>query len=92
LLLLGLIVVILCVVMAALGAGRLGSMLQQVPLNIVVQMIGSSAAHMLLLALGVGFASILQFLLLLAASDLLRVLIDIEENTRSTAYYIGPKL
>lgn len=92
LLLLGLMATILCVIVAALGAGRLGNLHNQIPLSVFAWMLGASALRTLLLAVSIGLASSLQFLFLLAISDLLRVLIDIEENTRSTAYYIGPKL
>jgi len=92
-LLLGLLASVLLAVAAVvgvsrLGLGRFGSASSVRPFIHALSMAGSGT---LLFALLVGVGSVVQYLLLTAAGDLIRLLIDIEENTRSAAYFVGPK-
>jgi len=71
-----------------LGLGKLGSISGIGPFLQASNMAGSGAV---LLALFVGLACVVLYLVLTAAGDLISLLLDIEENTRSAAYFVGPK-
>jgi hypothetical protein len=92
-LLLGLLASVLLAVVTVVGVSRLGLVRFEGasgvgPLIGALKMAGSRT---LLSALLVGVGSVLQYLVLTAAGDLISLLIDVEENTRSAAYYIGPR-
>jgi hypothetical protein len=87
-LLLGLLASVLLAVGAIAGIGRLAGAAAVGPYLRTLRTAGVGA---LLGALLLGLVSVLSFILLLAASDMVRLLMDIEENTRSAAYFVGPK-
>jgi hypothetical protein len=87
-LLLGLLAAVLLAIGAIAGIGRLAGALA---VGVYVRSLRAAGVGALLGALLVGLGSVLCFIVLLAASDMARVLMDIEENTRSAAYFMGPK-
>jgi hypothetical protein len=94
-LVLGIVVALVYFVGAAwLGFGGMGMMrnLGGAYYRYMPRMGGSAIFIGLVGAAGILLLTLLKFLLLLAASDLFFVLIDIEENTRAIAYSAGPKL
>jgi len=87
-LLLGLLAAVLLAIGAIAGIGRLAGGLA---VGTYLRTLRAAGVGALLGALLVGLLSILSFILLLAAGDMARLLMDIEENTRSAAYFVGPK-
>ncbi len=92
-LVLGLLASVLLAVAAVLGMSKLGlaRLGGTSGLGRYIQTLRVTGSRGLLIALLVGVGSVLQYLILTATGDLICLLIDIEENTRSAAYYIGPK-
>ena len=92
-LLLGLLASVLLAVAAVVdlsrfGLGMFGSASSVRPF---IHALSLTRSRTLLFALLVGVGSVVQYLLLTAAGDLIRLLIDIEDNTRAAAYFVGPK-
>jgi len=89
-LVLGLLGAILFVVgTVAAGLGRLGA---RIPLRLYYQYMGMPAVSGLVGAIVMGLGSILYFLFLYATGELIYLLLDIEQNTRETAYHLKPKM
>jgi len=87
-LLLGLLASVLLAIGAIAGIGRLAG---GFAVGAYLRNLRAAGVGALLAALLLGLVSVLSFILLLAASDMARLLMDIEENTRSAAYFMGPK-
>jgi len=85
-LVLGIIGALLAIVLGAI-VGRVGDpspLLNQVPgVSSVVDPISGVVAGVAVLV-----AALLQFLLIYAASDVIHLALDLEQNTRETAYYL----
>ena len=92
-LLLGLLASVLLSVAAVVDVSRfgLGVFGSASSVRRFIHALSMAGSGTLLFALLVGVGSVMQYLLLTAAGDLIRLLIDIEENTRSAAYFVGPK-
>lgn len=88
----GVLLVVLLVVVTGIGVGKaeLTGLGRQLPFGVYVRALSMSGASSLIAALLLGLGSVVQFLLLLAASDLIRLLIDIEENTHVTHDTVPP--
>jgi hypothetical protein len=91
-LVLGVLAAVLLVVVAGIGAGQteLAGIGRQLPFGLYVRALSMSGVRSLIAALVLGLGSVVQFLLLLAASDLIRLLIDIEDNTHVTHEAMPP--
>lgn len=90
---LGLLASVLLAVAAVVGVSKLGlgRFAGASAVGRVIQALQVRGSGTLLFTLLVGVGSVLQYLVLTAAGDLICLLIDIEENTRSAAYFVGPK-
>jgi hypothetical protein len=71
-----------------LGWGKLGSVSSS---GLFVRVSSMAGSGTVLFALLVGLGCVVLYLVLTAAGDLIRLLLDIEENTRSAAYFVGPR-
>ncbi len=88
-LILGMLGVLLFV--ASSGAIELGALEARVPLALYWRQLGLPAVSAMIAAGVTGLTSLVSFLIFCAIGELILLLLDIEQTTRSTAQFLQPR-